>query len=116
MLLNKGALKQMRSLAYRDSEDKRFQVAVKAYLANRKMACTYTAAQQVLAQKALDLLDLAYSYVDTYTNYRKKFITLKLEGARVRDASLAQEVLNLLTTKGYDVVGTPQGMIVRIPR
>jgi len=39
-----------------------------------------------------------------------------LEGARVRDAHLAQEVLGLLTTKGYDVVGTPQGMIVRIPR
>lgn len=106
----------MRDLAYRDSEDKGFQVAVKAYFANRKMACTYTAAQQVLAQRALDLLDLAFSYVDTYTNYRKKFITLKLEGARVRDRAMSVEVLSILEGKGYDVVRTPQGMIVRIPR
>jgi hypothetical protein len=103
-------------LNYRDADDKKLPVAVKAYLANRKMACTYTAAQQILAQKALDLLDLAFDYIDSYINFRKKFMTLKLRGAQVRDRALSLEVVNILEQKGYDVVETPQGLLVRIHR
>ena len=106
----------MKQLNYRDAEDNRRGAAVNAYYRNRELACTYTREQQCLAQRALDLLDTAYAYAQSYINYRKRFIAVKLEGALRRDRKLAAEAVSILESKGYEVVVTPQGIVVRIPR
>ncbi len=106
----------MKQLGYRDAEDNGRGAALNAYFRNREMACTYTREQQCLAQRALDLLDCAYAYANSYINYRKKFIAVKIEGAIRRDKSRAREAVSILEGKGYEVVSTPQGIVVRIPR
>ena len=106
----------MKALMYRDAEDNRRGAALNAYYRNRELACTYTREQQCLAQRALDLLDTAYAYARSYINYRKTFMAVKLEGAIKRDRKMAQEALSILESKGYTVVATPQGIVVRIPR
>ncbi len=98
-----------------DDNNKR-GAAVNAYYRNREMACTYTREQQCLAQRALDLLDTAYAYAQSYINYRKKFIAVNIKGVIKRDRLLAAEAVSILAGKGYDVVATPQGIVVRIPR
>jgi len=106
----------MKQLNYRDADDNKRGAALNAYFRNRDMAATYTVAQQCLAQRALDLLDTAYAYAESYINYRKKFIAVKIEGAMKRDRRLAAEAVSILEEKGYSVVITPQGIVVRIPR
>jgi hypothetical protein len=106
----------MKQLSYRDADENRRGAALNAYFRNREMACTYTREQQCLAQRALDLLDTAYAYAESYINYRKKFIAVKIEGAIKRDKTMAREAVSILEGKGYEVVATPQGIVVRIPR
>ena len=101
---------------YASADDNAQKAAVRAYYHNRQMAGTYTLAQQCLAQRALDLLDTVYSYARSYVNYRKKFIAVKLESQTARDRKAAREALGILEGKGYSVVATPQGLVVRIPR
>ena len=106
----------MKQLNYRDAEDNRRGAAVNAYYRNKELACTYTREQQCLAQRALDILDCAYAYAQSYINYRKKFIAVKLEGALRRDRARAAEAVSILESRGYEVVVTAQGIVVRIPR
>jgi hypothetical protein len=75
----------------------------------------YTTEQIHRAVSARDLIDTAFRYSKLYINYRKKFIAIKAESARRKDA-LASEVLDLFQSYGYGVVSTPQGLIVRIYR
>ncbi len=106
----------MKQLNYRDADDNKRGAALNAYYRNREMAATYSLSQQCLAQRALDLLDTAFAYAESYINYRKKFIAVKIEGAIKRDKALAKEAVSILESKGYGVVSTPQGIVVRIPR
>jgi len=106
----------MKQLNYRDADDNKRGAALNAYYRNRELACTYTPQQQCMAQRALDLLDTAFAYAESYINYRKKFIAVKLEGAIKRDRAMAREAVSILESKGYAVVSTPQGIVVRIPR
>ncbi len=106
----------MKQLNYRDAEDNERGAALNAYYRDREMAATYSLSQQCLAQRALDLLDTAFAYAESYINYRKKFIAVKIEGAMKRDRRLAAEAVSILEDKGYSVVSTPQGIVVRIPR
>ena len=106
----------MKQLNYRDAEDNKRGAALNAFYRNRELACTYSPAQQCLAQRALDLLDTAFAYAESYINYRKTFIAVKIQGAVKRDKSLAREAVSILESKGYSVVSTPQGIVVRIPR
>lgn len=90
--------------------------AISAYLANKRMQCTYTLAQQTLAQRLLDVLELGLAWDTAYTNYRKKFIAVKLAGVRVVDAQLGKQAIDCALDRGYRLETTPQGMIFRIPR
>ena len=106
----------MKSLNYRDAEDNKRGAALNAYYRNREMAMTYSPAEQCMAQRALDLLDTAFAYAKSYINYRKTFMAVKIEGAIKRDKALAREAVSILESRGYGVVSTPQGIVVRIPR
>ena len=98
------------------ADDNARGAAVNAYYKNKEMQCTYTREQQCMAQRVLDVMQLGYAYAAAYTNYRKKFIAVKLEGAIVRDRRLAKQALECMTARGYRVETTPQGTIIRIPR
>jgi len=92
-----------------------FAAAIDAQRRNTNNKSYYTAEQIKKAVTARDLLDTAFSYSKLYINYRQKFIAIKAEGARAKDA-LAKEVVRLFESNGYHVVSTPQGMIVRIDK
>ena len=98
------------------ADDNARGAAVNAYYRNRELACTYTREQQCRAQRVLDVMQLGYAYAAAYTNYRKKFIAVKLEGVCVRDKRMAAEALLCMQERGYSVETTPQGTIIRIPR
>ena len=98
------------------AEDNAYRAAVSAHYRNRELACTYTREQQCLAQRVLDVIQLGYAYANAYTNYRKKFIAVKLTGLVVRDKNLAKQALLCIQQRGYSIETTPQGTIIRIPR
>ncbi len=106
----------MYTLNTRDAQENARGAAVNAYYRNRELACTYTREQQCMAQRVLDVMQLGYAYAQAYTNYRKKFIAVKLTGVIVRDRRLAREALQCMQDRGYRVETTPQGTIIRIPR
>ena len=106
----------MKALNYRDADDNKRSAALNAFYRNREMAGTYTREQQCLSKRALDLLDTAFAYANSYINYRKKFMAVKIEGAIKRDKKLAAEAVSILEGRGYEVVATAQGIVVRIPR
>jgi hypothetical protein len=90
--------------------------ALNAHFRNREMAGTYTREQQCMAQRAMDILDTAFAYAESYINYRKKFIAVNIKGVIKRDRKIAAEAMSIFQGRGYDVVATPQGIVVRIPR
>ena len=107
----------MKQLNYRDADDNRRGAALNAYYRNRELACTYTRDQQCLAQRALDILHTGYAFAESYINYRKTFIAVKVAGVIKRNKAQAALALDILEKdKGYTVVSTPQGVVVRIPR
>jgi hypothetical protein len=108
--------REMKALNYKDADDNKRGAAVNAYFRNREMAGTYTREQQCLAQRALDILDTAFAYANSYINYRKKFMAIKIEGAIKRDKQIAKEAISILEERGYEVIATAQGIVVRIPR
>ncbi len=99
-----------------DAQENARGAAVNAYYRNKEMQCTYTREQQCLAQRVLDVVQLGYAYAAAYTNYRKKFIAVKLAGMVVRDRKMAKEAMLCMAERGYRVETTPQGVIIRIPR
>jgi hypothetical protein len=105
----------MKELDTKDAGSFAFAAVMDAQRRNSNNKSHYSAEQIRKALTARDLLDTAFSYSKLYINYRQKFIAIKAEGARARD-SLAKEVVALFKSNGYDVVSTPQGMIVRIDK
>ena len=92
-----------------------FAAVMDAQRRNSNNKSHYSQVQINKAVTARDLLDTAFSYSKLYINYRKKFIAIKAEGARAKSA-VSKEVVKLFEANGYDVVSTPQGLIVRIDK
>jgi hypothetical protein len=106
----------MKQLKYQSAEENSRGAAIRARLYSQEHSHRYTAGEKVKAQCALDLLHTAYAYAESYINYRKTFISIKLTGVIRRSKSLAQEALDIIQERGYTVIATPQGMVVRIPK
>jgi hypothetical protein len=105
----------MKELDTKDAGIYAFAAAMDAQRKNSNNKSHYTQEQIRKALSVRDLLDSAFSYKTLYINYRAKFIAVKADGARAKDA-MAKEVIALFETNGYDVAATPQGVIVRIAR
>ena len=103
----------MKELETKQAGQFAYAAARDAQRQNSNNKSTYSQEQIRKALTVRDLLDSAFSYSNLYINYRKKFIAVKAEGARARDA-MAREVVKLFETNGYDVAQSPQGLIVRI--
>lgn len=90
--------------------------AINAVMENRKNASTYTWQERSTAQTALDLLDLAFACKDSYINYRKTFIAVKLEKPVVKSKKMLAEVESILEGKGAVKIVTAQGVTYRFNR
>lgn len=73
----------------------------------------YSADQVRRVISALDLLDNAYRYDESFINYRQKFIAIKLDNAQVKNRAVLNEVENLLESYGVEKAVTPQSTIYR---
>ena len=95
----------------------RFAVAaiLDAQRRNTNNKSLYTEEQLRKALTVRDLLDTAFSYNSLYINYRQKFIAVKVEGARAKDA-MSRKIIALFDSLGYSVVTTQQGVIVRLDK
>jgi hypothetical protein len=105
----------IKELETKDAGRYAFAAAMDAQRQNSNNKSHYSQEQIRQAVTARDLIDTAFSYTNLYINYRAKFIAIKAEGARRKDA-MAHEVVKLFENNGYGVVTTAQGMIVRIDR
>ena len=87
--------------------------AMKSYAAST----LYTEAQKVRAERMKLGLEMVYSARSAFITYRKKFVTLKLDQARVRDRKTLALLEQDYTAQG-DVtkVVTDQGITYRIAR
>ena len=87
--------------------------AMKSYAAST----LYTDAQKVRAERMKLGLEMVYSARSAFITYRKKFVTIKLDQARVRDRKTLALLEQDYTAQG-DVtkVVTDQGITYRIAR
>ena len=87
--------------------------AMKSYAAST----LYTEAQKVRAERMKLGLEMVYSARSAFITYRKKFVTIKLDQARVRDRKTLALLEQDFTAQG-DVtkVVTDQGITYRIAR
>ena len=76
----------------------------------------YSEQEKIAAERMRLVLDLVYVAREIYVTYRKKFITVKLEQARVADRVSLSELEAEWTVKGITKAVTPQGIIYRIPK
>ena len=105
----------MKDLDTKEAGQYAFAAVMDAQRRNSNNKSQYSSEQIRRALIVQDLIDTAFSYKSLYVNYRQKFIAIKAEGARAKDA-MAREVIKLFESNGYGVVSTPQGMIVRIDK
>ena len=76
----------------------------------------YSYAQKLQAQRMVLGLELAYSAKIYEPNPRQKFISIKLENARVRDRAVLKELEEQYEKQGVTKIVTPQGVTYRIPK
>jgi hypothetical protein len=76
----------------------------------------YSEAEKVTAERVKLGLEYVYSAKGVYLNYRTKFISIKLDGARVRDKVNLKLLEEEYEQKGYIKKSTAQGIIYRIPK
>lgn len=91
--------------ARKDAEDK-----------SKRNAAGFTATQKSLAESTAELIRVSYDYKALYTNFRQKFISIKVAEPRTRDRTGVLSLDRLFSDRGYRKVLTPQGIIFRIPR
>jgi len=73
--------------------------------------------QQAQAQSFRDLVELAYTGVESEPNYRKTMAVIKVHrGAVVRDRAIARELDAICQERGYVKVRTATGTLYRIPK
>jgi hypothetical protein len=102
----------MKELDTKDAGSFAYAAAIDAQRRNTNNKSHFSAEQIRKALTVRDLLDTAFGYSRLYINYRKKFIAVKAERAWAK--SMSKEVLALFKSNGYDVVSTPQALIVRL--
>jgi hypothetical protein len=83
---------------------------------SQRNAAGFTATQKSLAETTGELIQQAYEYKALYTNFRQKFISLKVAQPRPRNRDAVLSLDRLFSDRGYAKVLTPQGIIFRIPR
>jgi hypothetical protein len=81
---------------------------------NYKSTYSDSAIKTVVGAEAL--LTLAYKFKDSYINYRKNGISIKLNNALVRERKALREVESILEEKGFSKRTSAQGIIYSLAR
>lgn len=84
-----------------------------------KSACeaqNYSQQQKIAAERMKYAMELCYSNKTIYITYRKKFITVKIEAAVVKDRKNLALLEKDYETAGYTKVVSTQGITYRIPK
>jgi hypothetical protein len=77
---------------------------------------TYSEQQKIAAERVKLGLELCYANKDIHINFRKKFITIKVEKPLVRDRKNLKLLEAEYEDRGYKKCVSAQGIIYRIPR
>lgn len=85
-----------------------------ARMRNIKGASHYTDSQKARAEGMKFALELVYSAREIYINYRKKFISIKVDRPLVRDRHNLTLLEKDWTALGVEKVSTPQGINYQI--
>lgn len=75
----------------------------------------YTDKQVARANSMKYVLEMCYAAKDIYINYRQKFITVKVDGAQVKDRRMLAELVAGWEKEGIYRVDSKQGVMYRIP-
>jgi hypothetical protein len=86
--------------------------SIKSYAAST----SYTEAQKLQAERMKLGLELVYRGTAFYITFRKKFITVKVEGASVRDRAALRELEAVYEVQGVTKIETAQGIAYRITK
>lgn len=76
----------------------------------------YSDAEKIVAERVKLALELVYRARQVYVTFRKKFITVKVDSASVRDAKMLTLLEQEYAIKGITKAVTAQGVIYRIPK
>jgi len=76
----------------------------------------YDQAQKLQAERMKFVLEVVYAAKDMYITFRKKFIAVKIDNARVRDKAKLAEFETYWSEQGVVKVVTPRGVTYRIPK
>ena len=76
----------------------------------------YDYAQKLQAERIKFVLEIVYAAKDIYVTFRKKFIAIKIDNARVRDKAKLAEFEMDWAAQGIVKVVTPQGVTYRLPK
>lgn len=106
----------MKQLKYLAADENSKGAAIRARLYTQEHSHRWTLAEKSRAQTCVDVLHTAYAFAQHYINYRKTFISIKITGMIRRSRELAEQADEIIKERGYTVVETPQGMIIRIAR
>lgn len=79
-------------------------------------ASAYSDKLKVAAESLKICLEMVYGFKNIYLEYRKKFISIKLDNAYVKNRSQLAWLEEEWVSKGYVKVVTAQGVIYRIPK
>lgn len=94
--------------AYAAARDAQFKSACEAQ--------NYTDNQKLAAERMKLALELCYFNTKVYITYRKKFITIKVNKAEIRDRRNLSLLEKDYETAGYTKVVSAQGVSYRIPK
>lgn len=94
--------------AFAAARDAQFKSACEAQNYNQK--------QKIAADRMKYAMELCYSNKNIYITYRKKFISVKIDGATVKDRKNLALLEQDYESAGYTKVVSTQGVTYRIPK
>lgn len=106
----------MKQLKYLSADENSKGAAIRARIYTQEHSHRWTLAEKSRAQTVVDVLHTAYAFAEHYINYRKTFISIKITGMIRRSKELAKQADAIIQERGYTVISTPQGMIIRIAK
>jgi hypothetical protein len=94
----------------------RWWAARDARMRSIAMASTWSQTKLIQAESIRQVIPLVYTCRDVYVNPRQKFITIKVENARVKDRQNLDLLEQEWEAKGIKKCESAQGVIYRVPR
>ena len=92
-------------------------VAKKASAQSKSKETSFSLQDRRAAQTVVDLMSAGFRFTQHWINYRTNFITVKFSHPSLRDAQLAEQVVNYVQDHGYKWGENADGdFLIRIPR